>query len=80
MYQYIFQLRQVCVVTTHMNLTIIMSTTIRTASTQHTNTNLQPCLSLSVFSYHVKYIFQSESALYICMNVKEPFAQNRYDI
>ena len=29
---------------------------------------------LTVCSYHVTYAFQSESTLYICLNVKEPFA------
>ena len=29
---------------------------------------------LSVFSYHVMYAFQSESTLYICLNVKELLA------
>ena len=35
---------------------------------------------LSVFSYHVMYAFQSESTLYICLNVKELLARNRRDI
>ena len=26
------------------------------------------------------YVFQSESTLYICLNVKELLTQNRYDI
>ena len=30
-----------------------------------------------VCSYHVRYAFQSESLLYICLNVKELFARNR---
>ena len=32
---------------------------------------------LTVFSYHVMYVFQSESTLYSCLNVKELLAQNR---
>ena len=35
---------------------------------------------LTVCSYHVTYTFQSESTLYICLNVKELLAQNRCDI
>ena len=35
---------------------------------------------LTVCSYHVKYAFQSESALYICLNVKELLAWNRCNI
>ena len=34
----------------------------------------------SVCSYHVMYAFQSESTLYICLNVKELLAQNRRNI
>ena len=37
-------------------------------------------LFLTVCSYHVMYAFQSESTLYICLNVKELLAQNRCDI
>ena len=33
-----------------------------------------------VCSYHVTYAFQSESALYSCLNVKELFARNRREI
>ena len=36
--------------------------------------------SSSVCSYHVTYAFQSESTLYVCLNVKELLAQNRRDI
>ena len=36
--------------------------------------------SLTVCSYHVTYAFQSESTLYICLNVKELLARNRRDI
>ena len=35
---------------------------------------------LTVCSYHVMYACQSESTLYICLNVKELLAQNRSDI
>ena len=35
---------------------------------------------LFVWSYHVTYAFQSESALYNCLNVKELLAQNRREI
>ena len=35
---------------------------------------------LTVCSYHVMYGFQSKSALYSCLNVKELFAWNRRDI
>ena len=34
----------------------------------------------TVCSYHVKYAFQSETKLYICLNVKEPLARNKRDI
>ena len=37
-------------------------------------------LFLTVCYYHVKYAFQSESTLYSCLNVKELFAWNRWDI
>ena len=30
--------------------------------------------------HHVTYMFQSESALYSCQNVKELFAQNMHNI
>ena len=33
-----------------------------------------------ICSYHVMYVFQSESALYSCMNVKELLARNRHEI
>ena len=33
-----------------------------------------------VFSYHVTYAFQSEFALYSCLNVKKLLARNRRDI
>ena len=36
--------------------------------------------SVTVCSYNVTYAFQSESTLYICLNVKELLAQNRRDI
>ena len=35
---------------------------------------------LTVSSYHVTYGFQSEYALYSCLNVKEFLARNRRDI
>ena len=35
---------------------------------------------LSVCSYHITYMFQSESTLHICQNVKELLAPNRRDI
>ena len=35
---------------------------------------------LSVYSCHVTYAFQSESTLYICLNVKELLAQSRREI
>ena len=37
-------------------------------------------LYLTVCSYHVTYALQSESTLYICLNVKELLARNRRDI
>ena len=38
--------------------------------------NLPFTSSLIVCYYHVTYAFQSESALYSCLNVKELFARN----
>ena len=35
---------------------------------------------LTACSYHATYMFQSESTLYSCLNVKEPLAQNRHEI
>ena len=35
---------------------------------------------MTVCYYHVKYTFQSESKLYICLDVKELLARNRRDI
>ena len=35
---------------------------------------------LNVSCHHITYAFQSESTLYICLNVKEFLAQNRRDI
>ena len=75
MYQYIFQFREIYVVTTHINLTIKhifyhVNHYPDGNSKFVTNTNSQPCLSLSVCSYHVKDAFQSESALYSYMIVK----------
>ena len=35
---------------------------------------------MTVCYYHGTYTFQSESTLYICLNVKELFAQNRRSI
>ena len=32
---------------------------------------------LIVCYYHLTYAFQSESTLYSCLNVKEPFARSR---
>ena len=37
-------------------------------------------ITLAVCFYHVTYAFQSESTLYICLNVKELLARNRRDI
>ena len=37
-------------------------------------------MHLTVCSYHVRYPFQSESTLYICLNFIEHLAQNRPDI
>ena len=34
----------------------------------------------TVCSYHVTYAFQGESALYICLNIKELLAQNWHEI
>ena len=34
----------------------------------------------SAYCYHVTYAFQSESTLYICLNVKELLARNRCNI
>ena len=35
---------------------------------------------LTIYSYHFTYAFQSESTIYICLNVKELFARNGHDI
>ena len=35
---------------------------------------------MTVFYYHVKYAFQSESTLYNCLNFKEILARNRSHI
>ena len=35
---------------------------------------------LTLCSYHVAYAFQSESTLYILLNVREPLSSNRCDI
>ena len=35
---------------------------------------------LTVCSYHVTYVFQSESTVYICLNIKELLARNMSDI
>ena len=81
MYQHIFEFK--CVVTTHINLTIFfyhVNHYPHGTSNFVTKTNSQPSLSLSACSYHVKYAFQSESALYRCMNVKKHLAQNMRDI
>ena len=37
-------------------------------------------LPLTVSSYHVTYVFQSESTLYSCLNVKELLARSRREI
>ena len=37
-------------------------------------------LEQTVCSYHVMYVFQSESTLYSCLNVKELLARNRHEI
>ena len=39
-----------------------------------------PVIALSVCSYHVMYVFQSESTLYSCLNVKEFLARSRREI
>ena len=39
-----------------------------------------PHYTLPVCCYHVTYAFQSESILYICLNVKERLARNRRGI
>ena len=39
-----------------------------------------PDISLTVCSCHVTYAFQSESALYSCLNVKELLARSRHEI
>ena len=36
--------------------------------------------NMTVCSYHVMYAFQSDSALYSCLNVKELLARNRREI
>ena len=38
------------------------------------------CVHLSVCYYRVTYVFQSESILYSCLNVKELLARNRCNI
>ena len=35
---------------------------------------------LTLCSYHVTYVFQSEFTLYSCLNVKELFARSRHEI
>ena len=37
-------------------------------------------MHLAVCSYHVTYVFQSESTFYICLNVKKVLARNRGNI
>ena len=55
------------------------------------NTLIRPCiclaspfaitkLFLTASSYHVTYVFQSESALYSCLNVKKTLARSRLEI
>ena len=41
---------------------------------------LQTMVDLTVWSCHITYAFQSESTLYICLNVKELLAWNRHKI
>ena len=36
--------------------------------------------SLTVYSYHVTYAFQSEATLYSCLDVKELLARSRREI
>ena len=36
--------------------------------------------SLTVYSYHVTYAFQSEPTLYSCLDVKELLARSRREI
>ena len=40
----------------------------------------KPKILVIVCYYHVTYVFQSESTLYGCLNVKEVFAWNRHNI
>ena len=37
-------------------------------------------ITMTVCSYHVTYAFQTESTLYICLDVKELLARNRPDV
>ena len=42
--------------------------------------NKMELINLTVYSCHVTYAFQSESTLYICLNVKELLARSRHEI
>ena len=42
--------------------------------------NKEGYFSLTICSYHVTYVFQSESRLYGCLNVKELLVRNRCEI
>ena len=42
--------------------------------------NKMELINLTVYSCHVTYAFQSESTLYICLNVKELLARSRREI
>ena len=35
----------------------------------------QALISLTAYSFHVMYVFQSEPTLYICLNIKKLFAR-----
>ena len=45
--------------------------------TNNKNNNNINNITKTVCSYHVMYMFQSESTLYSCLNVKELFARSR---
>ena len=60
-------------------------TILRARKPVHTNIKfVEPCLiqgdKMVVCYYHVTYAFQSESALYSCLNVKKLLARNRHEI
>ena len=45
-----------------------------------TNAKLKEERCLTICSYHVTYACQSESTLYICVNVKELLTRNKRDM